>query len=203
MCSYDVPERTWNNTAVRSSSLAKLSGMETIVIHAPDLAAVWTSMAQARATSSADDGSLRTVAFHMSLFLVLLLPIGHAMASMAAAASSIQRHSTLYTVGLETAAGIEPATVICMGVAVLTLVLQLLSAVLHPLTDGRLFVPRCHGPRPHLGAARNTTPAAAVPIAAPFDFVCRGRRVSRYLARRVVGQWMVRPRPRRQRPWRH
>ncbi|KDO18351.1 hypothetical protein SPRG_16267 [Saprolegnia parasitica CBS 223.65] len=112
----------------------------TIVIHAPDLAAVWTSMARARETPSADDASLRTVAFHMSLFLVLLLPIGHAMASIVTAASSIQRRSTLYTAGLETAAGIEPATIVCMGVAVLVLVLQLLSAVLSPLAaDAMLF----------------------------------------------------------------
>ncbi|KDO21149.1 hypothetical protein SPRG_12930 [Saprolegnia parasitica CBS 223.65] len=111
----------------------------TIVIHAPDLTAVWTSMARAGETPSADDASLRAVAFHMSLFLVLLLPIGHAMASIATAASSIQRRSTLYTAGLETAAGIEPATIVCMGVAVLVLVLQLLSAVLSPLSADVLF----------------------------------------------------------------
>ncbi|EQC29659.1 hypothetical protein SDRG_12663 [Saprolegnia diclina VS20] len=113
--------------------------METIVIDAPDLAAVWTSIVHARATSSADDASLRTVALHMSLFLVFLLPIGHAMASMAAAASSFERRSTLYTAGLETASRIEPATVICMGVAVLVLVLQLLSAVLDPLAADALM----------------------------------------------------------------
>ncbi|OQR96322.1 hypothetical protein ACHHYP_16093 [Achlya hypogyna] len=111
--------------------------METFVIHAPDMAAVWQQLAAVHATSMLSQESLRTLLTNVGFFLALFVPVGNAMA-LAAAAVDDGRHS-FYMTNLNTAHNIEPTLSMCMAIAVVSLAMVLVGAIVPVLDDESLL----------------------------------------------------------------